>query len=143
MANFGGKPVPSKFDTIQSYRFIIFTSLLAGTVVWISYRASLTSELSVEKKKFPFNDLESLSKTEYRLTTLEEGNAYHGLFITASPGSIYQRLLQNNMNSDSFITNYEAFESMFNNPKEARLQDIQGIQTILTTNKYKCKVVIL
>jgi hypothetical protein len=66
MANFGGKPGLSKLDTIQSYRFVIFTSLLTGTVVWISYRASLTSELSVAKTKLPFNDLESLSRTDYK-----------------------------------------------------------------------------
>jgi hypothetical protein len=137
MANFGGKPVPSKFDTIQSYRFVIFTLLLAGTVVWISYRASLTSELSTAVTKLPFNDLESLSKTDYRLTTLEASTSFHGLFMMASQGSIYQRLLQNNMNSDSFITNSEAFESLLNNPKEARF--IYG--DILSAKKYKCKVV--
>jgi hypothetical protein len=138
MANFGGKPVPSKFDTIQSYRFVIFTSLLAGTVVWISYRASLTSELSAAKKKLPFNDLESLSNTDYRLTTLQAGTAYHVLFNKASPGSIYQRLRKNNMNSDSFITASEGFESLLVNPKETRFIFFQ--QT-LVTNKYKCKVV--
>jgi hypothetical protein len=127
MANFGGKPVPSKFDTIQSYRFVIFTSLLAGTVVWISYRASLTSELSEAKKKLPFNDLESLSNTDYRLTTFQVGSGMYGMFNTASKGSIYQRLLQNNMNSDSFIINSFGFESLSVNPKETRLNSLQTI----------------
>jgi hypothetical protein len=66
MANFGGKPSLSEWGTIQSSRFVIFTSLLTGTVVWISYRAFLTSELSTAKTKFPFTDLESLSKTDYK-----------------------------------------------------------------------------
>jgi hypothetical protein len=127
MANFGGNPVPSKLDTIQSYRFVIFTSLLAGTVVWISYRASLTSELSEAKKKLPFNDLESLSNTDYRLTTFQVGSGMYGMFNTASKGSIYQRLLQNNMNSDSFIINSFGFESLSVNPKETRLNSLQTI----------------
>jgi hypothetical protein len=98
---------------------VIFTSLLAGTVVWISYRASLTSELSVAKKKLPFNDLESLSNTDYRLTTYTAGTSYQALFIMASQGSIYQRLLQNNMNNDSFMESSVGFQSLLDNPKEA------------------------
>jgi hypothetical protein len=91
---------------------VIFTSLLAGTVAWIGYQASLTSELSVAKEKLPFNDLESLSNTDYRLTTYQAGSSYHALFIMASQGSIYQRLLQNNMNSDSFKQKTDGFESL-------------------------------
>jgi glucan phosphoethanolaminetransferase (alkaline phosphatase superfamily) len=57
-----------EYKTVSSVKsrlkfLVIFTSLLAGTVVWISYRASLTSELAAAKKKLPFNDLESLSNT--------------------------------------------------------------------------------
>jgi hypothetical protein len=138
MANFGGIPGPSKLETLQSYRFVIFTSLLAGTVVWIGYRASLTSELSAAKKKLPFNDLESLLNTEYRLTTHEAGNAFAGQFITASQGSIFQKLQQNNMDSDSYLKKYEGFESLLVNPKETRFLFMQDL---LSTKKYKCKVV--
>jgi hypothetical protein len=66
MANFGGKPGPSKLDSKQSYRLIIVISLLTGSVIWISYRAFLTSKLSVAKKVLPFNDMESLANTNYR-----------------------------------------------------------------------------
>jgi hypothetical protein len=137
MANFGGKPVPTKLDTIQSYRCVIFTSLLAGTVVWISYRASLTSDLSAAKMKLPFNDMESLSNTDYRLTTHPVGSEVYGLFNTASQGSIYQRLLQNNMNSDSFMKKNVGFEQLLVNPKETRFE---ALQAILSAEKYKCKV---
>ena len=65
MANFGGKPMLSKIGHVNSYKSTIFLSLLAGLVVWISYRAFITSELSVIVAKYPFNDLESLSKTNY------------------------------------------------------------------------------
>ena len=63
-ANAGGKPSKLQKNTI--YRIVLFDCLLVGSVIWMAYRASLTSELSVAKLKLPFNDLESLSKTDYK-----------------------------------------------------------------------------
>ena len=63
-ANAGGKPTKSQKNTI--FRIVLFDCLLVGSVIWMAYRASFTSELSVTKLKLPFNDLESLSKTGYR-----------------------------------------------------------------------------
>ena len=63
-ANAGGRPSSIKKNT--SYKIVLFDCLLVGSVVWMAYRASFTSELSVKKLKLPFNDLESLSKTSYR-----------------------------------------------------------------------------
>ena len=65
MANLGGRPFPLKIDILNSYKSLVFTSLLGGVVVWIFYRGQLTSKLSVNLKKYPFDDLESLSKTNY------------------------------------------------------------------------------
>ena len=63
-ANAGGKP--SKIEKNFTYQIVLFHCLLVGSVIWMAYRASFTSELSVRKLKFPFNDLESLSKTNYK-----------------------------------------------------------------------------
>ena len=63
-ANAGGKP--SKLQKNTVHQIILFDCLLVGSVIWMAYRASFTSELSVTKLKLPFNDLESLSKTGYR-----------------------------------------------------------------------------
>ena len=63
-ANAGGKP--SSIPKNNVYQIILFVSLLAGTIVWIVYRASFTSELSVVKMKLPFNDLETLSQSDYK-----------------------------------------------------------------------------
>jgi hypothetical protein len=60
----GGKP--SKLQKNTVHRIVLFDCLLVGSVIWMAYRASFTSELSVTKFKLPFNDLESLSKTGYR-----------------------------------------------------------------------------
>ena len=48
------------------YDIVLFDCLLVGSVVWMAYQASLTSELSVIKLKLPFNDLETLYKSDYK-----------------------------------------------------------------------------
>ena len=61
----GGKPSVSNIDTFSSYKFLVFTSLLSGLIIWISYKSQLTAKFSVDLKKYPFTDMESLSKTNY------------------------------------------------------------------------------
>ena len=63
-ANAGGKPSKLQKNTI--HQIVLFDCLLVGSVIWMAYKASFTSELSVTKLKLPFNDLESLSKTDYK-----------------------------------------------------------------------------
>ena len=63
-ANAGGKP--SKIEQNTVYQIVLFHCLLVGSVVWMAYRASFTSELSVTKLILPFHDLESLSKSNYK-----------------------------------------------------------------------------
>ena len=48
------------------YDIVLFDCLLVGSVVWMAYQASLTSELSVIKLKLPFNDLENLYRSDYK-----------------------------------------------------------------------------
>ena len=62
----GGKPGPSQLDSKITYKAIVFISLLGGLIIWIAYRSFLTAALSVVEKKYPFNDLESLSKTNWK-----------------------------------------------------------------------------
>ena len=64
-ANFGGKPNYSK-PANTTHKIIMFECLLVGSIIWMAYRASLTSELSVKKLKLPFNNLESLLASDYR-----------------------------------------------------------------------------
>ena len=64
-ANFGGKP-NSVVRGFAAQRLMLFICLLSGTIIWIAYRGSLTSELSVIEKDIPFDDLESLSKSDYK-----------------------------------------------------------------------------
>ena len=63
-SNFGGE----HSSVIKSviYDIVLFDCLLVGSVVWMAYQASLTSELSVIKLKLPFIDLETLYKSDYK-----------------------------------------------------------------------------
>ena len=65
-ANFGGKPPYSKIDHITSYKTLLFSIFLDGVIFWISYRAFLFTELSTQLFKYPFNDLDSFSKSGYK-----------------------------------------------------------------------------
>ena len=63
---FGGKPSGTAIDSKRTYKFIVFVFLLGGIIIWISYRSFLTAELAINIKKYPFNDMHSLSKTNWR-----------------------------------------------------------------------------
>ena len=63
-ANAGGKP--SSIHKSTTYRIIMFECLLAGVIIWMAYRASFTSELSVIKLKLPFHDLVTFFKSDFK-----------------------------------------------------------------------------
>ena len=66
IAFFGGKPTPTSIDSKRSYKAVVFTSLLAGVVMWIAYRSYLSAALAISFKSYPFTDMESLSKTDWK-----------------------------------------------------------------------------
>ena len=66
IAILGGKPNHTKVDSKPGYKVIVFSSLLCGSIIWICYRSSLTAELSVSLKKYPFHNMDTLSKTKWR-----------------------------------------------------------------------------
>ncbi len=65
-ANLGGKPSGKMRHDTGSNRILLFTCLIAGILIWMGYRASLTSELSVIKTVPPFNSLETLLDTDFQ-----------------------------------------------------------------------------
>ena len=63
-ANAGGRPCVVHKN--PAFQMVLFVCLLAGVIIWVAYRASFTSGLSVIKLNLPFNDLESLSKSDFK-----------------------------------------------------------------------------
>ncbi len=65
MANAGWNPKTMVNLNNLPFKITLFTSLLGAHVVWCGYRASITSALSAVRVVYPFNSLESLTKTSY------------------------------------------------------------------------------
>ena len=65
-ANFGGKPRFVLAHRNVTLQIILFTCLLVGSIIWMAYRGSLTSELSVKRVSKPFDSLESLLESDYK-----------------------------------------------------------------------------
>ena len=65
-ANLGKDSFSSLHIELESYRIIVFFTLLFGNILWLSYNGSLLSGLITHKVTTPFNDLESFAKSSYR-----------------------------------------------------------------------------
>ena len=63
--NFGGAPFQSKTDDIASYKTLVFVFMLDGLVLWATYQSVMYTNLSTPLIKKPFNDLDSLAKSDY------------------------------------------------------------------------------
>ena len=57
--------IPPDNETI-SLKFLFFTTLLMGNVIWLTYNGALLSELITPKVVKPFHDLDTLIKSRYR-----------------------------------------------------------------------------
>ena len=65
-ANFGNAsfaPITNKFQSIQ---MVIFVAMIMGNIIWIEYNGALLSKLIEPRFDKPFQDLESLAKSNYR-----------------------------------------------------------------------------
>ena len=65
-ANFGGKPSKAPGKNDWPGRLTVFACLLAGTVMFMSYRASITSVLAIRKYPLPFATPQEMLKTDYK-----------------------------------------------------------------------------
>ena len=64
--NFQGAPSPLTIEKFESYKIFVVISSLACVVMWASFNSDLISLFSVKIVKYPFNNLESLAKSDYR-----------------------------------------------------------------------------
>ncbi len=90
-SNLGGAPFPIQGDKTFQMKSLLFSIFFASNIVWMSYRASLTSELSSMKLKLPFSTLEELLQSNYRLI-IKGGGSLHATFTGAKEGTIYHSL---------------------------------------------------
>lgn len=63
---FGRKPNRSTTNEERAIRILLLLAFLSGNIVFMSYRASLTAELSVRRHASPFSTVEELSYSNYK-----------------------------------------------------------------------------
>ena len=65
-ANFGNASFEPITDKFQSLQMVIFVAMITGNIIWIAYNGALLSKLIEPRFDKPFQDLESLAKSNYR-----------------------------------------------------------------------------
>ena len=139
IANFGGKPSATSIDSKKSYKVTVTTSLLSGLIIWIAYRSFLTSELSVVREKLPFEDLEGLANTNWKLTLPSRTSTTSQQFIDPLPNSVYERISENNMDDNSFIKDQKQLEErLLQEPNTATFTFVGHLKN--TKSYANCKV---
>lgn len=66
MSYIGRAPSTSYTNSHQAIKILILLAFLAGNIVSMSYRASLTAALSVQKPPQPFNSIDEVLNSNYR-----------------------------------------------------------------------------
>ncbi len=72
VSNFGMKSPLMELSSGTSTRILVLFVFMTGNVMFMAYRASLTSELSVRKYTSPFNNFEELLDSDYRYCGIKE-----------------------------------------------------------------------
>ena len=65
-SNLGAQPTSAPKEVKVQLRCLLFSIFFASNIVWMAYRASLTSELSTRQVQMPFITLEELHKSDYK-----------------------------------------------------------------------------
>ena len=116
----GGKPASTSIDSRKSYKMTVFISLLSGLIIWIAYRSYLTAELSVIINRNPFDSLEELSKSNWRLILASKSHTATKLILEAKPGTSNHKVNQNNVDENSIVQSKdERIEILLNEPNTA------------------------
>jgi hypothetical protein len=110
-----------------SWRLLIFLTCLSGNIIFMAYKASLTTQLSLRFPHLPFHNLEQLSETDYRFSDASPQVHIPSIFITvclltfrlvidrnvsyyikqfenAMPETIEGRVYKNNMKGSNYLS---------------------------------------
>ena len=136
--NFGG----NFFDS-RNRGLILVSHLSYGIIIWIFFRGSLTSKLTSRIYNYPFTTLEELSNTDYSLFTLNRNTKAANDFLNAPQGSVYHRILENNIDLDkAFIGVEKSFKAMFETSMAATYSYEQVGSHALAKKKQFCETLI-
>ena len=118
--NFGGNFLAKNNQRPVPKITIFLCHFCYGTVIWIYFRAILTSRLTERHHDLPFETLKELSQTDYFLYT---GTGYSSTVFTEAnefQDSDYFNVVRNNMNNGSFVDSIQsAMERLGNEKRKA------------------------
>ena len=122
----------------NGFKIGFFIVALFGNVLWISFGARLTSELAVRIIELPFENLESLYDSDYKLITGKPGTFSYAYWANSTV-TIEQKVFQKNVDTASLaLTNKEKVEKVLHEPKYALFISLAGAPIYL--EKDLCKV---
>ena len=136
-ANFSGKPAAAPGKNNWPARLLFFSCLLTGSLIWIHYRASFTSELAARKTQMPFDSLETLLNSDYTLAIREKGFSFY-TFTQSKPGTIFHQLF--NTKVEDYLSPLEGMRYVNENTKAAYYYTLESL---LGYKEFKCKVIFL
>ena len=70
MGFLGGRLNPSLLDDFQSYKIFVTSFFTSATMILLLFKASLSAQLTVNIVKAPFDNLDSLSKSDFMQVSL-------------------------------------------------------------------------
>ena len=132
LESFGGKRV--------SMKIMIFTSLLTGNVVWMSYNGSLLSELINFRIIKPFYDWETFLQSLHRLNTDPKEHSIGSVFAHSKPNTVYRAVFDNAMDDLSFNEPYKSMKRTVENSNHAYFGEVYSFQSY---QDMACEVIIL
>ena len=118
-------------------KVIVFTTLLMGNVVWMSYNGALLSELIAHKVIKPFYNWESFLQSLQTLNTDTKDFTTGSLFAESKPNTIYRAIFEKSMDESSFNSPYESMKRTVTNVNHAYFGEIYGV---LAYEDMSCKV---
>ena len=122
-SNFGGDFLTNETNqNLLSNKLTLYFYFVNGIIIWTSFQAKITSGLSHKIIKFPFNNLPTLTETDYFMTTTSKFAATGGKFFHATPQSIEENVYLQNMDPElSFIGNKKGLKQLLETPGRAHL----------------------
>ena len=82
-----------------SFKILSISGLLMSTILWSIYQSQMTAETSIKWNILPFDSLESLSQSGFKILTPPDTSPLTGLIKSASNSSVFHQLQKNPIRS--------------------------------------------
>ena len=79
----------------KSINILSISGLLMSTILWSIYQSQMTAETSIKWNVLPFDNLESLSQSGFKILTPPDTSPLTGLIKTATKNSVFYQLQKN------------------------------------------------